>query len=66
VKEEFVFNKILENKELFTRTELEDALSYINKEYHMFGKDAIRLDFDINKIPEVRKEVNIEQIFKIN
>lgn len=63
IKEKWVFDKIIENKDLMTKTELEHALDYLNdKPYRRHGIDPIDFDFDINKIPEVRKEVKIKEI----
>ncbi len=64
VKERYVFDKIIENKELFTKDELEHALNYLNKEtYRKNGIAPISFDFDIEKIPTVRKEISIKTIF---
>ena len=62
IKEINVFDKVIENKELFTRDEISHALRYINKELFLWGKNPVTLKFDLNKIPKVRKEVNIETI----
>ena len=63
VKEEYVFNKVIENKDLFTRDELKDALDYLNGQtYRKNGIDPINFNFDIEKIPIVRKEINIKTI----
>jgi Metallopeptidase toxin 4 len=58
VKEEHVFNKIIENKDLFTRNELEHALEYLNDfTYDKNGIDPINFDFDINVV-SLRKKFN--------
>ncbi len=63
VKEKWVFDKIVEHKDLMTKTELEHALDYLNdKPYRRHGIDPIDFDFDINKIPEVRKEIGIKEV----
>jgi hypothetical protein len=62
-KERNVFDKMVENKELFTKDELKHALRYLNGDvYHKHGIDPIAFDFDIEKIPAVRKEINIKTI----
>ncbi len=65
MKEQQVFDKIVENKDLFTRRELEHAQDYINEKREPFDIDPVTFDFDIEKIPAVRKEIKTEDILKI-
>ncbi|NHN25538.1 hypothetical protein FIA58_007600 [Flavobacterium jejuense] len=64
IKEKQVFDKLIEFKDYLTREELKSALNYLNKDiYNIRGINPISFDFDINKIPEVRKEVDIKKLF---
>jgi hypothetical protein len=66
IKEQRIFDKMIENKDLLTRKELKQALNYLNDDiYKIRGIDPIELPFDINKIPEVRKEIDIKTIFNL-
>ena len=66
VKEKLVFDKMVEYKDFLTKKELERSLEYLNEDiYHIRGIDPISFDFDINKIPEVRKEIDIKQLFHL-
>jgi hypothetical protein len=66
VKEQYVMDKIIQNKHFFTRAEIYHAWEYVNLSvYSNFGKDPIPLDFDLTELPEVRKEFQIEELFKI-
>lgn len=66
IKEKLVFDKMIEYKEFLTREELKSALEYLNKDiYNIRGLDPISFNFDINKIPEVRKEVDIKKLFHL-
>ena len=56
VKEMYVYNKILENSDLFTLDELTHANDYINSRRFKFGKDPIPLDLP-NNFPQLRPEV---------
>jgi hypothetical protein len=70
-KEQWVFDMLIKNKQYLTRTEIEHAMDYLNNPLPSlgilakFGKPPIKVDFDLNKIPEVRKEIKISEIFKI-
>ena len=66
LKEQRVFDKMIEYKELLTRGELKHAVNYINEWiYNPRGIEPIEFSFDINKIPEVRKEIDIKNIFNL-
>ena len=66
VKEKLVFDKMIEYKDFLTKNELEFSLDYLNnKIYAKRGIDPVSFDFDINKIPEVRKEMDIKQLFHL-
>jgi hypothetical protein len=63
VKELFVFEKLIQNKNLLTRLEIEHSLWYINERIlNRFGKDPILLNFNISDIPKVRQEIKIDSI----
>jgi len=65
-KEQWVFDMLMKNKDYLTQSEIDHAVYYINdKVRNRFGKDHIDLDFDLSKIPEVRKEIKISEILKI-
>jgi len=64
VKEKHVFDKIIENKDLMTKGELKHAKNYINDLKELWGEPPISSDFDITKIPDIRKEVKINEILK--
>jgi hypothetical protein len=61
-KEQYVFDKIVQSKEKFTREELEHALRYINDVRNKFGKAPLVYDF--SDIPSVRKESKPTKIIK--
>lgn len=64
---ELIKEKLVEYREFLTRDELKNALGYLNKDiYDKIGIEPISFNFDINKIPEVRKEVDIKQLFHLN
>ncbi|NHN25546.1 hypothetical protein FIA58_007640 [Flavobacterium jejuense] len=66
IKEQLVFNKMIEFKDYLTREELIHSLDYLNDNiYGLRGIDPIQFDFDIRKIPEVRKVINIKQILNL-
>lgn len=59
-------DKLLINlkEDYLTKSEIDRAVYYINdKVRNRFGKDPI--DFDLSKIPKVRKEIKISEILKI-
>ncbi|MGV7105998.1 hypothetical protein [Flavobacterium sp. U410] len=61
-------DKLLINlkEDYLTKSEIDHAVYYINdKVRNRFGKDPIDLDFDLSKIPEVRKEIKISEILKV-
>ena len=60
-----VFEKVLQNKSLFTRNELKHAECNINETRRTFGEAPITFDFDLSAIPIIRKEIGIENIIKI-
>ena len=66
LKEQHVFDKMIEYKDLLTKDELKWSLAYLNKYiYNPRGINPIDFSFDINKIPEVRKEIDIRSIFNL-
>lgn len=66
IKEQYVFDKLIENYKYLTKGEVEHAWKYLNKRvYGKFGKDSIDLPFDISKIPDVKKEIKLHDILKI-
>jgi hypothetical protein len=66
IKEQFVFDKMIEYKDFLTRKEMKAALKYLNDDvFYRYGKNPIKFDFDINKIPEVRKEIDIKKLFNL-
>ncbi|MEC4004907.1 zincin-like metallopeptidase toxin domain-containing protein [Flavobacterium sp. SUN052] len=66
LKEQRVFEKMIEYNEFLTRKELEHSLDYLNDWiYNPRGINPIEFSFDINKIPEVRKEIDIKSIFNL-
>ncbi|KIX20559.1 hypothetical protein SY27_11645 [Flavobacterium sp. 316] len=66
IKEQWVFDILMKNKQYLTKSEIDHALYYINnKVRNKFGKEPVDVDFDLSKIPEVRKEIKISEIFKI-
>lgn len=70
-KEQWVFDMLMKNKDYLTKSEIVHAFDYINNPNPSlgvrarFGKDPVSVDFDINKIPEVRKEIKASEILKI-
>lgn len=65
VKERLVFDKMVEYREFLTKKELIHALDYLNeKVYDKNGINPISFDFDIEKIPEIRKEIKMSTIIK--
>jgi len=66
IKEQYVFDKLIENYKYLTKGEVEHAWKYLNKRvYGKFGKDSIDLPFDISKIPDVKKEIKLHDVLKI-
>lgn len=66
IKEQHVFDRLIEYKDLLTKDELKWSLAYLNKYiYNPRGINPIDFSFDINKIPEVRKEIDIKSIFNL-
>ncbi len=67
IKEQWVFDKLIENSKYLTKGEIEHAWKYLNKRvYPKFGKDPIDLPFDNNKVPEIKKDIKLHDILKIN
>jgi hypothetical protein len=70
-KEQWVFDMLMKNKDYLTKSEIVHAFDYINNPNPSlgvrarFGKSPMSVDFDINKIPEVRKEIKTSEILKI-
>lgn len=70
-KEQWVFDMLMKNKDYLTKSEIVHAFDYINNPNPSlgvrarFGKSPVSVDFDINKIPEVRKEIKTSEILKI-
>lgn len=62
IKEQVVFDKIIEHKNLFTRKEIKQALGYINDVRFKHGKQDIILDFDLSEIPDIRKEIKLQDL----
>lgn len=63
VKEQWVFDKLMENFNLLTKDEIGHALWYINERVRAsFDKAPIIPDFEISKIPSIRKEIRINDI----
>ncbi|WP_408048495.1 zincin-like metallopeptidase toxin domain-containing protein [Tenacibaculum halocynthiae] len=66
IKEHWVYNILLKHKEYLTKSELKHALEYINETVrYKFGKEPLDFEFDIEKIPDIRKEIKVGEIFKI-
>nr|WP_321248143.1 zincin-like metallopeptidase toxin domain-containing protein [uncultured Psychroserpens sp.] len=66
IKEKWVFEKLLEQKEYLTKSELTHAIDYLNdKPFNRNGINPIDFQFDINKIPSVRKEIKIKELLYI-
>ena len=66
IKENFVFDKLINNKELLTKEEIEHAFWYINERVRsIFGKEPIIPSFNLEDIPNVRKEININSVINI-
>lgn len=62
-KEQLVFEKLIEYRKYLTKKELKHALWYINdKIRYKFGEDPLSFDFDIKKIPNVRREVRMSEL----
>ncbi|MFZ6051339.1 hypothetical protein [Halocola ammonii] len=60
-KEMYVFNKVIESKQNFTRAELKHALEYINEGVReKFGLEPVELSLE--EIPTVRPKIKIEKI----
>lgn len=70
-KEQMVFEMLMKNKEYLTKNEIVHAIDYMNNPNPRFGvrarfgKPPISIDFDIDKIPKVRKEIKVKDILKI-
>jgi|GEM_PF-3547374 len=58
-----VFDMIIENKEMFTKGELDSALSYINRVRGKNGLDPLTHNFD--DIPNILKERKVQDLFTI-
>jgi hypothetical protein len=64
VKEQWVYDKIIQHREFFNQSELKHALKYINKvRKDPHGKYPLEFDFDIDQIPKTRENINIEELF---
>lgn len=70
-KEQMVFDMLMKNKEYLTKSEIVHAIDYMNNPNprfgvrSRFGKPPIPIDFDVDKIPKVRKEIKVKDILKI-
>lgn len=70
-KEQMVFDMLMKNKEYLTKSEVSHAIDYMNNPNPRFGvrarfgKPPIPIDFDVDKIPKVRKEIKVKDILKI-
>lgn len=64
-KELFVFEKLMQNKHLLTREEIKHAKSYINRVLNRFGKEPMTLNFQLDEIPAIRKEIKIDELLNI-
>ena len=63
IKEQWVYDKIIEYKAFFNQIELKHSLLYINKvRYQPHGKSPLKFDFDINTIPQTVENLNIEEL----
>ncbi|AXT52650.1 hypothetical protein D1818_18085 [Aquimarina sp. BL5] len=63
IKETFVFNKLINNRNYLTKEEIEHALWYINERIRsVFGKDPVIPSFSLDDIPTVRKQIDINKI----
>jgi len=67
IKEKWVFDKLIEYKEYLTKDELIHVIDYLNdKPFDRHGINPINFDFDINKIPSIRKEIKIKELLNKN
>ncbi|WP_299217171.1 zincin-like metallopeptidase toxin domain-containing protein [uncultured Dokdonia sp.] len=63
IKERSVFDKISQYRKYFTKEELKHALRYLNeKVYKKNSIEPIDFNFDIEKIPEIRREIKMSEI----
>ncbi|NHN25540.1 hypothetical protein FIA58_007610 [Flavobacterium jejuense] len=66
IKEQLVFDNLMKYKSFLTKEEVKWSLTYLNEYiYSIRGIEPIQLNFNINTIPDVRKEVNIKEILNI-
>jgi hypothetical protein len=63
IKERWVYDKIIENKAYFNKSELIQAFDYINRVRDRWGKFPLKLEFDINQIPIKKPDINLEELF---
>ena len=71
IKEKHVFDNLMTNRQFLTQNEIIHAIDYMNNPSPLygiqakFGKPPILVDFDVDKVPEVIKELKINDILNI-
>lgn len=62
IKEQWVYDKIIEYKTYFNKKELDHSLIYIYKVRGFSGENPLKFDFDINTIPQTVENLNIDEL----